>query len=164
MKVAQLNLKYPMDVGSPVPKIFASGHHLKLFYFANPERGIVDDIVERDPISDRGIGIINFSSCLLFKFGTPNDEILEGHPYFELGLGFYDLFEIQESDWLNQVKEIGKVHQGFTETMYEKYRHFVITFHDNTFECLAKKYEESYSIKSMAEIITDQVKGLIESG
>ena len=152
-----------MDVGSPVPKLLASGHHLTLFYFSDDDKGQFDNVIERDAISDRGIGIIKFSNCLIFKFGTPGDETLEGHRYFNFGLGFYNLFEVFESEWIAEIKKTNKVHPEHSDSLFEKYKHYIITFHDNTFECVAKAYSESYSDLSMGAVIANQVNNLIES-
>lgn len=34
---------------------------------------------------------------LIYKFGYPNDEVLESHPMYKFGLSFYGLYEVINS-------------------------------------------------------------------
>lgn len=43
------------------------------------------------------------------------------------------------------------------------FKHYIITFQDSMFECIAKDYIEEYSKKSMGEVITASLPDIIDS-
>jgi hypothetical protein len=79
---------------------------------------------------------LKFNRCSVSKFGYPNDEALSGHRLYKKGLGFYGFFEVVESQWIAELRKSNEV--VFPDSKgFEGKRHFVITFHDSTFECIA---------------------------
>lgn len=48
---------------------------------------------------------------------------------------------IKDSDWINELKEIDKNHPYFNEDKWNSLNHYVTTFHDDLFECIAKGFE-----------------------
>jgi hypothetical protein len=57
----------------------------------------------------------------------------------------YGAFEVHESSWIRELQQIaGRRIEG---------RHFILTFHDTTFECIARRFTTSIHRKSPAEII-----------
>lgn len=83
---------------------------------------------------------LEFSRCSIAKFGYPNDEALGGHRLYSKGLGFYGCFEVLESEWIAELRRRNEV--GFPEfRAFAEQRHFVITFHDSTFECIALHFQ-----------------------
>jgi hypothetical protein len=88
-----------------------------------------------DRLEDAGTAVIEFARCLLTKFGLPNDEALPGHPLFRHGLEAYGCFEVLNSRWRKEAEDQNRVQ--FPDTDYSSVRHFIFTFHDSSFECLA---------------------------
>ena len=84
---------------------------------------------------DAGHAVVEFRRCLISRFGLPNDEALPGHPLASLGLGYYGAYEVFDSSWRQQAEAQNRV--VFPNTDYSNVRHFVFTFHDSSFECLA---------------------------
>ena len=82
-----------------------------------------------------GIGVIEILGCSVTKFGYPNDEALRGHPLWKRGLRHYGVFEVLSSSWVREKTEQNRV--SFPKTPDSKQRHFIFTFHDSTFECIA---------------------------
>jgi hypothetical protein len=83
---------------------------------------------------------LEFSRCSVGKYGYPNDETLAGHRLHEKGLGPYGIFEVIESAWIAKLKKGNEV--VFSDfKSFEGKRHFVITFHDSTFECIASDFQ-----------------------
>lgn len=119
-----------MDSGAPMPMLFEAGQKLFVMFFAYTKEGEEDKIYT-----------VEFNSPSIYKFGSPNDEVLSGHPYYKFGLKWYSFSEVINSDWIEQIKNINKVHSNFKEESWEKRRHFIIPFHDETFECIAEGYE-----------------------
>jgi len=92
----------------------------------------------RDPQADLGIGVVEFKRATSVKIGSPNDEVLRGHPLWGSGLEFYSAHEVKNSPWIVELMELNRAHERFDESQWSGERHFVLTFHDETLECVAK--------------------------
>jgi hypothetical protein len=102
---------------------------------------------------DSGTAIVTFKRCLLSKFGYPNDEALAGHPLYGRGLRFYRAFEVLKSSWASAV--VAQNRQSFPATPDDYAgRHFIFTFHDSTFECLANDLAIELSRDPYTKILT----------
>ena len=82
---------------------------------------------------------LEFSRCSISKFGYPNDEALGGHRLYGKGLGFYSFFEVIDSEWIAELRKVNQVRFPNFRAFAGK-RHFIITFHDSTFECIASGF------------------------
>jgi hypothetical protein len=94
---------------------------------------------------------IEFEVCQITKFGYPNDEAIEGHPLYSKGLRAYDIFEVENSSWIKSIERQNQV--SFPNSNYKSQRHFIFTFHDSTFECIARDLKATLSEKPIKEII-----------
>lgn len=97
-----------------------------------------------------GTGIVEFEMCSITKFGYPNDEALGGHPLYKRGLQAYGVFEVLGSSWIRQMTEQNRV--CFPQTTDSKRRHFIFTFHDSTFECVADSVKATLSTEPYEQI------------
>ncbi len=82
-----------------------------------------------------GTALVEFRFCTCTLFGYPNDEALKGHPLYQAGLRSYGIFEVLNPSWARRLEQQNRV--AFPKTGTWSSRHFIITFHDSTFECLA---------------------------
>jgi hypothetical protein len=105
---------------------------------------------KQSPDSD-AIAIVKFQSCRIARFGYPNDEALPGHPSYKLGLRYYDVFEVNNSPWELELRLQNRV--AFPAFEMPKRRHFVITFHDSTFECIAESTTVEFSDESFQSAV-----------
>ena len=135
-----------MDSEGPVPMIFEGGGSLYVIFWALLEDGAGEDIYT-----------IKFNGVSQYKFGTPNDENITGHPYHSLGLGRYAFYEVLHSDWTKGLKKINSGHSKFDERTWDKKRHFIITFRDETFECVADSFEINQEKNSVEQKFLDLV-------
>jgi len=74
-------------------------------------------------------------------FGPPNDEGLHGHPLAERGLEPYGVFVVSPSSWLRALVRMNAVHPRHRDEHFDGLCHFVFTFHDSTFECIARGFK-----------------------
>jgi len=84
---------------------------------------------------DAGYGLVEIIYCFASTFGAPGDEDLERDPLYSKGLGAYGVYEIVNSSWKRALCEHGGLY--FPGTPSPTQRHFVFTFHDSTFQCIA---------------------------
>jgi len=46
--------------------------------------------------------------------------------------------EVRGAPWIAELMEVNRAHERFDESQWSGSRHFVLTFHDETLECVAK--------------------------
>jgi hypothetical protein len=110
--------------GAPMPLILANDVRLVLGYEAAPDGA---DLI-----------LVRFLAPRAHYFGAPNDESLSGHPLYGRGLRPYGIFEVVSSSWIDGLERSNRVHPRHRPSSYDDLRHFVFTFHDDTFECISK--------------------------
>jgi hypothetical protein len=111
---------------------------------------------------DAGTAIIELVRCSTTKFGYPNDEALEGHPLYRKGLRSYSLFEVVNSNWIAEQERQNRVNFPDRTDMRWK-RHFIFTFHDSTFECLAADIRLEVSSEPFDQILQRLSKRFLEA-
>jgi len=117
-----------MDTGAPMPGIVSDGDDLYVAYIVNSSA--VSEYEE--------FAVVRFSHALQHTFGYPNDEALGGHPLFDDGLAFYAFNLVTESPSLRELGERNARVFPKTEAMYSDFSHWIVTFHDETLEVIAK--------------------------
>ena len=108
------------------------------------------------------VGTIEFRLCLVTKFGYPNDEALVGHPLGGAGLDPYAVHQVKNSTWIAALKAQNRVAFPADQSWVGDQKHFIITFHDSVFECLAMDLDLEISHKVGAEIDKELLLRLYE--
>ena len=91
--------------------------------------------------TDEPVAVVTFPLYCATMFGPPNDEAFAGHPLSSRGLGPYGAFEVLDSSWISQLERMNSVHPSHRRERYLQLRHFILSFHDSTFECVAPRYQ-----------------------
>ena len=90
---------------------------------------------------DAGFALIEFEGCAVTQFGSPNDEGFRGHPLFAKAEAQGDTWtgshEILHSSWIRRCAAQNHTAFPWLEEGWPGARHFLIAFHDSTFECIA---------------------------
>jgi len=81
---------------------------------------------------------VEFKRVASVKIGSPSDEALSGHSLWGSGLEFYSAHEVKNSPWIAELMEVDRAHERFDESEWAGVHHFILTFHDETLECVAK--------------------------
>ncbi len=103
-----------------------------------------------------GRAVVSLEACSVTKFGYPNDEALAGHPLYDRGLSGYGVFEVLNSEWIDLTVRQNQV--SFPATRRGSGRHFIFTFHDSTFECIAGELNVSIETGSFDKITREVVR------
>lgn len=160
-KVHELTEFPQSSVGAPIPVIIASESKVSVAFYLNnvPEDWDGSEVKIRDSDSVEPVAIVTFERCYAHYSGAPNDEAFSGHPLASRGLGPYGSYEILDSSWIRTLESMNSVHPYHDKKEFmENMRHFVLSFHDSTFECIAKDYKihmEKGSIKDMIPKMTE---------
>src|SRR5262249_18973358 len=111
-----------MDAGAPMPVVYSDESGLTCAYLIgaiHPQSG--------------STAILRFEGVLYYAMGYPNDEVLNAHPLYGNGLGFYDFYVVENSPLIVDLDRRNQVHKQHVAGNYVKpFRHWIITFHDET--------------------------------
>jgi hypothetical protein len=125
--------------GAPLPIVMANEHVVVLAYLAsNPDPdwdGTYVRVVDDDSLEPAVV--VRFDRPSAHMLGPPNDETLHGHPLWNRGLSFYGIFRVEHSSWIRGLRAINSVHDQANSKAFSEQTHFIFTFHDTTFECIA---------------------------
>jgi hypothetical protein len=127
------------EAGAPSPVVQASEESVAVAYYTTP--------------ADGAVALVSFTMPHVHLFGAPNDEALDSHPLYERGLTFYGAFEVHDSSWIRSLERMNRVHRFHNASRFAAYRHFIITFHDTTFECIAEGFTTSMHKEHPAEVM-----------
>ncbi|MBI2387640.1 MAG: hypothetical protein HYV14_16765 [Elusimicrobia bacterium] len=111
-RVIPLDLAPPPDPGDPLPIVLAKDGAVILSYVAGRELTVV----------------ATFPACAATLFGEPRAKTLAKHPLAERGLKPHGAFEIRDSSWARALE---------ARDGAGRKKHFVFTFRDSVFECVA---------------------------
>jgi len=129
------------SAGAPCPLVLADDDGVLIAYYSEPPAIASSPAAPLEvapTTSDLPVAIAAFASPLAHLFGPPNDEALSGHPLASRGLHAYGSFEVLHSSWIRALERMNAVHPNHRPEAFSGYRHFVFTFHDSTFECIAR--------------------------
>jgi hypothetical protein len=131
------------SVGAPLPHVIADEHILLIGYIVQVSDPDWDGTTVRivGPDSDgETCALVKVEGYLAFQFGPPNDEAIEGHRLFKLGLTAYSSFEVLDSEWIATLEAANRVHPYHRPEHFAGYRHIILTFHDSTLEFIAESF------------------------
>ena len=103
-----------------------------------------------DRFEDGGHAVCEFVDCMIAKFGYPNDEAWSAIPRtreFD-----YDLYEVTNSQWNREIVVLNR--HAFPDTPDLSQRHFLILFHDSSFECLANDMRGELTSEPLTTILS----------
>ncbi len=145
-RAVQISTVPQSSVGAPCPMVLAGEHSLHLAYYLEDVPADWDGTAVRllsDSEGDEPCALVEFDMVYAHFFGPPNDEAFDGHPLAARGLHPYAVFQVHESTWLHSLERMNSVHPHHTPERFAKHKHFIFTFHDSTFECIAESFSLS---------------------
>jgi hypothetical protein len=134
------------SLGAPLPYVVSNENITVVAYYVENITEDRDSSYVRMVSSkseDETVCVVIFKQCYAHMFGPPNDEAFSGHPLAERGLMPYGSFIVENSSWIRRLEQMNSVHPYHKPEIFNSYKHYILTFHDSTFECIA----ESYKIK-----------------
>ena len=134
-----------MEPGAPSPVILADEGRCAVAYFRREDN-------PSEWSSDESIAIVVFDAHWHYS-GSPNDEALNGHPLYPSGLRWYAAYEVLNSSWIRALERMNRVHSQHDAERFTRLRHFILAFHDSTFECVGTQYESILIEGSMSDAL-----------
>ena len=143
-----------LEPGDPLLHVVASGWKTYLRYVVSePYPNWDESYVSLVQASDvHTIALVEFIDCYAFTLGGPNDKVLHGHPLWGRGLSYYSAHVIAHSHWLAEAENINKVHRHYNPDRWKTRKHYLLSFKDETFECLASGYTIEVFRESLEQV------------
>jgi hypothetical protein len=140
------------DAGAPCPLVLANEQSVWLAYYVDKRDSLFEEKFSKiwtdsdELCIEESVAIIHFKSPRIHVFGDPSEEAIDGHPLRELGLERCSVAEVLNSSWILELDRIDSLtHPEWATQRRLQQRHFIFTFHDSTFECVAQ--DLSFSIR-----------------
>jgi hypothetical protein len=150
--------------GASLPHLLSSGlRSFVAFYLEEPDPnwdGTYVRVVDPTGDAQESLALAEFMDSVAVKLGPPNDEVLHGHPPYGRGLGGYGTYVVEGSRWLAELVEINRVHHLFDPKWWEDKRHFLLVFHDETVEAVARDIEVQRVRASMRALLAESIDKL----
>jgi hypothetical protein len=108
------------------------------------------------------LALVEFERCLCTKMGTPNDEVLHGHRLHGKGLAGYEAMAVENSTWLKELEKINSVHDAYKPESWRGLKHYILPFHDSTFECVARGFNVETFQTPLSDLLSDVCKRLVQ--
>lgn len=135
-------VKWDFGGGAPLPCLLSNDRKtFLLFHLADPRPGGSSiAVVDSGDAIPRKMAAVEFKRCLSAKMGTPNDEVLEGHPLHGKGLEPYRPLSVVNSPWIKELETINSVHSQYRPEHWKNLHHYIFGFKDRIFECVAQSF------------------------
>jgi hypothetical protein len=111
------------------------------FVAANETTVVLGYLPTSSATEDPPYALVRFDRVHAHYLGAPNDEAFEGHPLAKRGLSAYGAYEVRNSSWIRSLERMNQVHPRHDAAAFRLLRHFVVCFHDSTFECVARRFD-----------------------
>ncbi len=149
------------SAGAPIPQVFSDGNRVYLIYLINEPDPNWDGTYVRlmDNTSEKVylLALVEFDGGD-FKFGIANDEVFGGLPLWNKGLQGYEAHIIENSMWIDELKNIHKFHPRYNENHWTNLKHYMLLFHDEILEVIATGYKIETFRTTVEALATEVVK------
>jgi hypothetical protein len=156
----------PWCTGAPMPHLLQSDCQTFLVFFLP----VVDPdwdgsyVVMRRPDSpaDQKLALVEFEGCICTKMGTPNDEVFHGHSLYGKGFAGYRALRVENSVWIKELEAINAVHSNYRAEGWRKLKHYILPFHDSTFECVASSFQVETRETTLSNLLAEICRRLLK--
>ena len=146
-EVAELAGVPQSSVGTPCPVVVADEFSVAVAFYleeADPDwDGRTVKVVGAHSVGEPH-AVVVFDGVWSSMFGPPNDEAFSGHPLADRGLKPHGAYEVVNSSWVRKLEAMNRVHPHHSPNSYDDLRHLILSFHDSTFECVARSFSTSH--------------------
>ncbi len=147
------------DTGAPLPHLLQSDSRTFLVFFLariDPNwDGTYVHVRHPGGPEIEMLGVVEFKRCICTKMGTPNDEVLHGHPLHGKGLVGYQAQTVENSTWLKELEAINAAHTYYKPDRWRTLKHYILPFHDTTFECVAEDFKVEVRETTLTKLLLD---------
>jgi len=152
------------DTGAPLPYLLQNDYRTFVAFFLRDVDPNWDGTYVTVRNSNSGLSeklaLVEFERCICTKMGAPNDEVLHGHPLYGKGLAAYEAMVVENSTWLKALEKINAVHDAYNPEFWRGLKHYILPFHDSTFECVARGFKVEAFEVPLSDLLSEVCKRL----
>ncbi|MBX9724246.1 MAG: hypothetical protein K2X81_22750 [Candidatus Obscuribacterales bacterium] len=160
-----LEFPFKWNGGAPLPFLLQNDYKTFLTFFLREDDPNWDGtyVNVKDPGSEavESLALVEFFGCCSAKLGSPNDEVLDGHPLAGKGMQGYSAQEVISSKWLAELEKINGVHLCYSPDDWSRSHHYIFWFHDSTFECIAESFKVETFRMNMKQLLEEVCQRLL---
>ena len=137
----------------PSREIYATSDRLVLAYHVqDPREDYTEGAAhELGPVRiGLPVALITFKEPCAHILCPPAAEVLSRHPLAERGLEPFGVYEVQGSSWLRELQRLSPAYRADRIAVS---KHFVFTFYEEVFECVAAKFDCILRFGSVTEVL-----------
>jgi hypothetical protein len=154
------------DSGAPLPYLLQNDYRTFVTFFVrdidpNWDGSYVKVRHPDSPMAQK-LAVVEFQRCICTKMGTPNDEVFHGHPLHGKGFAGYLALAVENSNWLKELEAINAVHSNYKSEPWRELKHYILPFHDSTFECVARSFIVETYQTNLPQLLSEICRRLIE--
>lgn len=161
-----INFPVQWDSGAPLPYLLQSEYKTYLVFFlqeSDPNwNGTFTTVRHPDSSETSKIALVEFKQCISAKLGSPNDEVLNGHPLSGRGFQGDRPMIVNNSNWAKELQTINSVHNQYRPERWNGIQHFIFGFHDSTFECVAGSFAVEVFEATLPFVLAEVCKRLLQ--
>lgn len=105
---------------------------------ASKDRSVKPDSESRRNRRANPVALVTFLHCRSARLGTPNDEVIAGHPLYGRGITVGGAYLVRNSRWIEELRRINSVHSQYDPGSWDRLNHYLLFFKERTFECVAE--------------------------
>lgn len=159
------------DGGAPIPHLVQSEHRAFLaFHLRNNDPawdGSTVTVVSPHDTNPSQLGVIEWLRCGGAVLGGLNDDSFAGHPLWRRGLKDSPRRgqasgEVTGSAWVAEWMAADQSGDHRSTIPFKTFRHFILQFHDSTFECVARGFVSYRAGTTMAGLLRLLTQHLID--
>lgn len=145
--------------GASMPFILSDEQRVLLAYMVSDSDKAISAVFKMMSADSPGfVALVEFVLPRAHMFGPPNDETFRSHPLVERGLRPYCVFEVLDSSWIRQLARMNRSHRQHSPGLFEDLRHYIFSFHDSTFECIAKSLAVNLREGSLRDVMFEMLQ------
>ena len=139
--IKKIEWKPKWNGGAPMPQVFSNGQRVYLIYtVADWDEKSIDELksLKHDEEGEHFLALVEFEGQT-FRFGIANDEVFQGLAYYKQGIEWGQI--IENSKWIEEIKQIHRIHPGYNESRWTDLNHYLLLFKEEILEVIAKDYK-----------------------
>jgi hypothetical protein len=154
------------NVGAPLPHLISNGSRAFIVCLASqPDPdwdGTYVRMVSPADTHPTPFVVIELRGCHDIRFGGPNDEAIAGHPLQGKGLDGYRAHEVHNSTWIEDAIKVNSVHPNHSDVPFRQLHHYVLLFHDEMLEALARGISCRLVVGTMRGVLEELTASMID--
>lgn len=130
---------------NPEPRLITNGTKTFLIYLCHEGSDSLGDnpinILEEVDETNYPFAVIELKNCLAHKFETLEERFFKYLSLWDTGLRRHHAHVIDNSKWLNNVRDLHEDERDFNKKQWVNKEHYVMLFHENALEFLADGFD-----------------------